>query len=162
MSANRHKPHVVVLPEDDANRQVALGFRLELEPDRLRQIDIRPVAGGWMHVVDTFKVQYARLMQTSIPHRYVILLLDFDNAEQRSTLIAQQIPDDLRDRVFVLGVRSEPEDLKRGRPGSYEDIGRALARECRDGSRVLWSHDLLKHNTAEIDRMNPFIHSILF
>jgi hypothetical protein len=26
MSANKYKPHVVVLPEDDANRQLANGF----------------------------------------------------------------------------------------------------------------------------------------
>ena len=29
MSVNRHQPHVLVLPEDDANRQLANGFRLD-------------------------------------------------------------------------------------------------------------------------------------
>ena len=28
MSVNRHQPHVFVLPEDDANRQMAIGFIL--------------------------------------------------------------------------------------------------------------------------------------
>lgn len=29
MSVNRARPHVLVLPEDDANRQIAVGFELE-------------------------------------------------------------------------------------------------------------------------------------
>lgn len=33
MSVNRHKEHILVLPEDDANRQMANGLVLEM-PDR--------------------------------------------------------------------------------------------------------------------------------
>lgn len=40
--SNKHKPHVIVLPEDDANRQIANGFLLDPsikqgEPEPLRK-----------------------------------------------------------------------------------------------------------------------------
>jgi len=41
------------------------------------------------------------------------------------------IPDHLADRVFVLGVWTQPEKLK-AVLGSYEMIGMALARSCRE------------------------------
>ena len=45
MSVNRHKPHLLVLPEDDANRQLARGFELELST---RQFQVLQPAGGWL------------------------------------------------------------------------------------------------------------------
>jgi len=30
MSVDKYKPHIFILPEDGANRQLAIGFRLEL------------------------------------------------------------------------------------------------------------------------------------
>jgi len=37
MSVNGHLPHVLVLPEDDANRQLANGFVLDLDQAFLTQ-----------------------------------------------------------------------------------------------------------------------------
>jgi hypothetical protein len=46
MSADRFKAHVLVLPEDDANRQLARGFLLELDTFVSRSIRVLPVSGG--------------------------------------------------------------------------------------------------------------------
>lgn len=45
MSVNFYKPHVLVLPEDDANRQIAIGFLLD--PGlKQRNIQILTPSGG--------------------------------------------------------------------------------------------------------------------
>ncbi|MEH1785097.1 MAG: hypothetical protein V7L23_05745 [Nostoc sp.] len=53
MSINKHKPHILVLPEDDANRQIANGFILDISLNS-RAIQVLPEARGWQNVVDTF------------------------------------------------------------------------------------------------------------
>ncbi len=44
MSANKDRPHVFVLPEDDENRQLATGFHLQLDQNISRQFDVQPMA----------------------------------------------------------------------------------------------------------------------
>jgi len=51
MSVNHYLPHVLVLPEDDANRQIANGFQLDISS---RQIQVLPEAGGWIRVLECF------------------------------------------------------------------------------------------------------------
>ena len=53
MSVNKRVPHVLVLPEDDANRQLANGFQLDplLDP---RRMQILEEAGGWQEVLNRF------------------------------------------------------------------------------------------------------------
>jgi hypothetical protein len=55
---------------------------------------------------------------------------------------------------------TEPEELK-ATLGSYETIGMALAQDCREGTDT-WGHALLKHNTAEIERLREHVRPILF
>jgi hypothetical protein len=43
---NKFKPHVLVLPEDDANRQIANGF-LSNSKLVVRAIQVLPIVGGW-------------------------------------------------------------------------------------------------------------------
>jgi hypothetical protein len=38
MSVNKYLPHVLVLPEDDANRQLATGFEIEVKHTRRIQV----------------------------------------------------------------------------------------------------------------------------
>lgn len=54
MSVNQYKPHLLVRPEDDANRQIANGFILEIPEKNIRRIQVLPVASGWRKVVDQF------------------------------------------------------------------------------------------------------------
>ncbi len=78
MSANNNKPHVVVLPEDDANRQLANGFSNYFAN---RQFQVLSPAGGWRVTIDLFLTRHLREMKN--PNRYIILLIDCDNHPER-------------------------------------------------------------------------------
>ena len=110
MSVNKHKPHILVLPEDDANRQIANGFVKNLNVNQ-RAIQILPIADGWKKAVDQFTDDYASGMRQFLERR-IVLLIDFDQRENRLEYIKQKIPEDLQERVFILGVQSNPEKLR--------------------------------------------------
>ena len=156
---NRYKPHVLVLPEDDANRQLANGFLLD--PSLTAQIQVLEEVGGWSKVLDCFEKDHVKKMD-ALPDRFMVLLIDFDNQRDRLDRANAVIPDNLKDRVFVLGVWTEPEALKAsfGRP--YEEIGRAIAEDCREDTAATWDHELLRHNADEIERMRQQVRPILF
>jgi hypothetical protein len=158
VSVDKFKPHVFVLPEDDANRQLVNGFQLG-ETVNHRQIHVLEVAGGWSKVLANFQSDHVNGMVAN-QNRYMVLLIDFDG-QDRIEQAKAFVPDDLTDRVFVLGVWTEPEDLKRDL-GSYETIGRALARDCREQTDETWGHDLLRHNASEIDRLRASVVPLLF
>jgi hypothetical protein len=159
MSANKYQPHVLVLPEDDANSQLANGFVLEVKHDR--RIQILPEAGGWQSVCERFVSEHVKGMR-EYPERYLVLLLDFDGQTDRADKVKEKIPEDLRGRVFLLGVQSEPEDLKKIGLGSFEDVGRTLGKECRERANDVWTHDLLRHNVGELGRLEQSVRGILF
>lgn len=162
MSLNKHKPHIFVLPEDDANRQIANGFLLVPELNQ-RTIQILPPSGGWKKVLTSFEVNHVSAMRKH-EKRMIVLLIDFDGREDRLNYIKNKIPEDLVARVFVLGVLSEPEKLKRNISGlnTFKDIGKALSQDCVGNTRNVWGHDLLKHNEAELDRMILSVKPFLF
>jgi hypothetical protein len=66
--------------------------------------------------------------------------------------VKARIPEHLTDRVYALGASSEPEDL-RVDLGSYETIGLAMAKDCREGTNTIWEHPFLRHNAGELDRL---------
>jgi hypothetical protein len=156
---NKMVPHVFVLPEDDANRQLANGFQRFHSLDT-RRMQILPEAGGWQQVLERFKTDHVPDMERNA-NRFMVLLLDFDGREDRLEQVGAEIPDSLRERVFTLGSFSEPEKL-RPSLGSYEKIGFALAKDCSDNTDVTWTHELLKHNAGEIERLRKFVRPILF
>jgi hypothetical protein len=160
MSVNKDLPHVKVLPEDDANRQLAKGFQFEVDSNRQRQMQVLSVAGGWNEVLNLFKDVHVKEMDRW-PRRFMVFLIDFDNAEDRLRDAKARIPERLTDRVFILGVLSEPEDLKVDL-GSYEKIGLAMAKDCREETGTTWGHDLLRHNSSELDRLREHVRPILF
>ena len=94
--------------------------------------------------------------------RFMVLLIDFDNDLQRIGYAKGKIPDDLENRVFVLGSLIEPKDLKRAGLGTLEQIGSSLAKDCREDTNEVWGHDLLRHNSAELDRLRAHVRPILF
>ena len=160
---NFHKPHVYVLPEDRANRQMADAFRLEIEFTQSRQMMVLPKAGGWPKVFKLFKSVHIREME-ACRDRYMILLIDFDCKweERINRARSDIIPAHLTDRVFILGAWKEPEDLMRANLGTFEEIGKAMARDCRDGTDNIWMHELLRHNASELDRLREHVRPILF
>lgn len=159
MSVNKHKPHVFVLPEDDANSELGVSFLLGV--DHSYQTKVLPVAGGWKNVLDLFRSDHIAEMNR-FRQRLMILLIDFDGkTEERLPLAKMFIPDNLTDRVFVLGVKSEPEDLKTSL-GSYKTIGSNLAQDCREDIEGSWGHPLLRHNKNELERLRERVRPILF
>jgi hypothetical protein len=156
---NKFVPHVLVLPEDDANLQLAGGFKLEVKHDR--RIQVLPEAGGWLAVCETFLSEHVKGMR-QYPARYLVLLLDFDNQSDRPDRVWEKVPEDLKSRVFLLGVQSEPEALKQAGLGSFEYIGRRMGKECREGINDIWTHDLLQQNASEIDRLEQTVRGFLF
>jgi hypothetical protein len=159
MSVNKYLPHVFVLPEDDANRQVANGFRLEPSL-RDHRIHVLEEAGGWNEVLERFDSIYAAEMDR-FPHRLMVLLIDLDGRIDRLESAKTRIPAHLKDRVFILGALNEPEDLRR-ELGTFEDIGLAMAQDCREGTDTVWGHRLSRHNAGEINRLKVHARPILF
>ncbi len=94
-------------------------------------------------------------------NRFMVLLIDFDRREGRLQEVIAQIPAHLNERVFVLVTWSEPEDLRQAL-GSYERIGLAAAKDCRDNTDVTWAHELLRHNAGELQRLRQRVRRILF
>lgn len=100
MSANKFKPHVHVLPEDDANRQIAVGFHNHLSLRQPRNLEVLPPASGWARARDKLRDVHVPEMR-KYPERNLVLLIDFDaNAGRRAHMMAV-VPPDLQDRVFT-------------------------------------------------------------
>lgn len=162
MATNKFLPHVLGLPEVDANRQIARGFRLD---DGLlnsqRQIQVLPIAGGWCRVVELFLSEHVREMDR-YTNRFMILLVDFDGSEGRRAEITAQIPLRLSERVFILGSSGEPEDLRRDLAASYECIGSGMAKDCRAQTSHVWGHKMLLDNTSELIRLRVSVCPFLF
>jgi len=125
MSINKYKKHILVLPEDDVNRQIANGFLLEQNLN-LRAIQILVPAGGWTKTLESFNKNHVAEMSKH-PNRMMLLLVDFDKDKDRSTGMKSNIPSELHDRVFILGAYSEPEDLKKKikNLNTFEKIGKS-------------------------------------
>jgi len=86
-------------------------------------------------------------------HRFIVLLIDFDGNPNRLNEVRGTLPADIANRVFVLGPLTKPEHLKPGLGKSFEEIGRAMAYDCRNGTDAIWSHPLLQHNAEELARI---------
>lgn len=176
MSVDINKPHLIVLAEDDANRQLAHAFLLEIRermPDS-RQIEVlrkrtrKPAKDGWKKTVDEKFFEDQVPVMRQYPHQKVLLLIDFDEKtddhnrrEYTFRQLSKNKLEELRDRVFILGVWSEPEQLKKNLGQSFENIGKSLAKACMNEGNELWQHELLKHNLTEIERMKPSVNPLL-
>ena len=161
MSANKYRPHVHVLPEDDANRQLANGFILHAAVAP-RSVHVLPPAGGWTAVRDSFLREHNAEMQR-FPDRLMVLLVDFDgHGVQRVHDVMSEVDRAIVDRVFVLGAPDEPEQLRSQLKEKYESIGKRLAQECADGTNKLWTHALLAHNAPEVARMLGQVRPLVF
>ena len=160
MSVNKYKPHVYVIPEDEADRQIADGFILHSRVVS-RQVQVVAPAGGWSRVLDTFKEEYVPLLNNKYTH--VVLLIDFDgNPDERRNRVVAEVPEELRSRVFVIGPRDQPEALKQALNQSCEAIGTSLANDCADNNAATWAHEHLQHNEDERVRLTNAVRPFLF
>jgi hypothetical protein len=176
MSINKYDPHIIVISEDKANRDIANGFVMQ-DHVRQRNIHVLPKSlmnnkGGWRKVVNWFVETQASIMQSN-KNRIAILLIDFDEKENylgvdekesysryHREYASKIIPANLQDRVFILGCWDEPEKIKN--LGTPEEIGEGLAQDCYDNTDNFWKHEQLKHNQDELKRMYPIVNRILF
>jgi hypothetical protein len=161
MSVNKFEPHVYVIPEDRANEQIANGF---IGHDQVRdsKIQVLPTAGGWSSVLETFKTEYVPYLRNN-NNGYVILLIDFDSKyENRRKRCDDDVPADVKDRVFVVGAIETHERLRRALSSNYEAIGELLAEDCFKGTSDVWGHDHLNHNQPDLQRLLQSVRPILF
>jgi len=161
MSVNVYKPHVLVLLEDEANRQMANGFIMNIALNE-RAIRLLPNAGGWLKVFNELSAKHFTPLQT-YKNRHLVLLLDFDkNIETRTLHFQNAIPADVRERVYLLGTSDEPEAMKRDCKLTFEEIGEQLAKACAEEELGLWNHKMLQHNQSELERLKKNVTSFLF
>jgi hypothetical protein len=150
-----------VLPEDSATSQLANGFVNHVSVI-IRAVQVLPYVGGWENVIGQFKRYHLQKM-SEFPERRIVLLMDFDgNPEGRLAYVKNEIPEDIKDRVFLLGVYSEPEKLRNAVGKKFEAIGEALAEECAENKKTFWMHELLKHNEPELNRLFENVRPHLF
>lgn len=159
MSVNRFKPHVLIIPEDRADEQLANGFVLH---DQVKNLHVMPYQGGWKAVLECFKNDYISYLN-AWQQGYVIMLIDFDKEfQKRMETCTREIPEHLKSRVFIVGPWDEPEGLPKILGANREKIGMALADECFHGIQVGWNNPHLKHNENECIRMRQQIREIIF
>jgi hypothetical protein len=158
MACNIFQPHILVIPEDDANKDIANGFHLTIDPQRQRQLQIMSPSGGWRKVVDQFSEEYLPTL-AKYPLRNVILMIDFDGRDDRFEEIRKAIPDEVTYRVFIIGAWHEPEKVGLGFP---ERVGELLAKDCNEGSSVTWGHETFRHNLPELSRIREKVCEIVF
>jgi hypothetical protein len=155
---NYYRPHLALLPEDEAARSVANGFR----DATTGQMQVLPVSGGWLKAIDyAIDSEAQRLREFS--SRILVILIDFDDSyPRRSDEIKNRIPADLADRIFVIGPRNEMEDLRASLGLRLSRAGQALAEDCRSESRDHWSCEQLVQNIDELDRLCEKCKDFLF
>lgn len=161
MSVNREIPHLLILPEDDANRQLVNGF-LKNPSLNLRAVAALPHSGGWSKVCSDFVTTYVPILR-KYPLGHIVLLVDFDNqVENRLRYFRERFPEDLAERVYLLGTLDEPEPLRVSRGISLEKIGAEISDACLDDNWEHWNHEFLRHNEGEVLRLIENVKSFIF
>ncbi len=158
---NKYVECVYVIPEDDADRQIADGFVLHPRVKEAR-VQVLPPAGGFSKVLETFRDEYIPILRAH-PTTHVVMLIDFDDqVEKRKADFEEEIPADLKTRVFVIGSKHTPETLRREAKKSFEEIGNSLADDCGAGTAALWGHEQFSHNDADRQRLHQTVKPFLF
>lgn len=161
MSVNKFQPHVYVIPEDRADEEIANGFVLHDQVQQ-RQIQVLPCANGWPGVLAKLKIEYLPHLR-GFKQGNLVLLIDYDGKyEKRRKQFDDEVPDELKERVFVLGAKETPEQLKSKLKMNFEAIGQALADDCFYNRTSLWDHEQLKHNDPDRGRLFTSVRKIMF
>jgi len=160
MSGNKYGTRILVIPEDDANADLVNGFLLHPPLDQ-RVIRVQSCAGGWSKVREKFHSDFENGMKR-YPNRHVVFLIDFDERDDRLEKMTSAIPEALRERVFVLGIWKEAEEVTRVGLGTREEVGFKLASECFDEDKDVWNHDMLRHNANDLAKLEARLRQFLF
>jgi len=144
VKANAYKPHLLLIPEDPALHDIAVGFA-----GRFHNVQVDPPVMGKIKLRDQFLEQELRKLG-QFPLRFLVLVQDFDG--EALSGLERSIPADLRHRVFVLGPIDESEDLRSElrearvlTSNTLDEIGKRLADDCLAGEDGLWRSGQLVH-----------------
>jgi hypothetical protein len=161
MAVNKYEQHVWVVPEDDADQQIANGFNLEPALN-VNRFHVGRYPGGWPKVRAELEQRHVGTLR-KFTLQHLVLLIDFDGkVEERTAQFKAAIPPDVAERVYVLGARDKPESLRKKTSLTYEGIGKALAGACASRELGLWSHEMLGHNAQDLKRLMTSVRSFLF
>ena len=163
MSPNRYQEHIIILPEDDAIRQIVNGFcSSHCLGNTNRILQIADEARGWSHAKTILEDTYVKYLK-KFPKSRVIVVIDFDSQTARRDHMLQNVPEEIKERVFIIGSFSNPESLRNDLNKSFETIGKDVAEQCAaESADNLWDATLLRHNQAEIVRLSREIRDLLF
>ena len=166
MGANIYQPHLLILSEDDAYRDLANGF-VGHSAIAIKKIQVDQPAGGWLKLLNAFTQNHVRDMET-YTHRHVLMLLDLDgNSNRYRDDILPKIPANIYNRFFVLSCKDEAENLKSdmGR-GKWEQMGEQLAESCHNDAygrlNSPWLLPQLDHNRIELARLGSTVRPFIF
>lgn len=166
---NKYKPNLLILCEDAINRDIAKGFILGLH-DLHGFLNPSPIethhelAAGWCKAIDNLENSWINKLQDN-PNLFLLVLIDSDGRMDRIQEIKSKLPNDLINRISVMGCFHQPETLKKQAHTaikqmdkkakvSDENVGKALFQHCKDNpENNLWHSDELKHNLAEIEQL---------
>jgi hypothetical protein len=137
------------------------GFSTLLEINE-RQFYVYDLARGWERGKETL-LKLSKGYMREYPSSYALLIVDFDRNAHRGSEIKNQIPEEVRDRVFVVGVLNEPENLKNSTGMKFEQLGLQIAEGCKDSNIDFWERqELLAHNVDEIRRLSKAVRNLFF
>lgn len=163
---NKYADHLLVLPEDDANRRLVNGFLKKVNV-KYRCVQVLPEAGGWRHVLAALQDPAVVNGLMTYPKRRLLLMIDFDaqaaaRLQDYANLLAA-LPVAAQSRVYLLGSLETPERLRAACGLQLESIGNQLASDCPPPpAGGLWSHPHMQHNAPELTRLVAQVQPLLF
>ena len=149
---NKHKWHILVLPEDDATKQLGNGLARAF-PAVENRVQVLREARGWEHAMDMIpSLDLKKYVQ-----RRVLLIIDFDKDGNRLNFIKSKpfvVP--FSDRIYVIGCFDEAERLKNlVGENNLERVGERLGTDCN-----YWSSPLLANCKSDACRLKNEIQNI--
>ena len=146
MALNRHRPHLLVLPEDDATRSLANGF----VDASTGPIQVLVPVRGWPHVLAEFQRTYVEHLR-KYSQGHLVLLIDFDDDFPFwESLPAAQVCS-VQDPITGIEYRA----VRNGR----SEIACKLVERAAD-ARVAWEQD--ESNDFQRERMRQWFERLEF
>jgi len=160
LSVNKFKPHLLILPEDQAVKDVVVGAVESIRVKPAANLSIEKLLGGWRKLKDRLPECEKYLGQ--YPEGRLLFIIDLDRDPKRPKEVQAWIQGEFADRIFLLSSFHEPEALQRELTGSLEMIGGTLVDDCPDDQSEAWAHSHLEHNKPELERFMASCRPILF
>ena len=125
---NKNKPHLVIVPEDEAWATLTRGFFMARAEGNIK---VDRTCGGYNKEMTHFKDKLQPKMASN-PNMHVLLLVDFDRKfASRMTNFTQLVYPDYNKRAFMVGCKDEIQNLNTEYGGGkLEDLGQTMGNIC--------------------------------